>query len=282
MGGIKKWMGFQDTEERAPIKNIDHSSVAEITETTARASTQTIERIRELESQLNELRSRRDITALSKEEFEILATETAMTLIKTAQQRESKANAATQKVISESQRLAKETLDAAESKARNLLNQAEIRGRRLIDAAEADAKDLIVEAENKSQEIVNQKRREAGALTSAARREAETLLLETTSEVSQFRIWLGDVLETAEKLYRVQVQSLDAASAAITQTRSKLDSSFSKLSELYSKVESSLDGDGKPKVEKKSALATGPQSTQPKKKSPAKADKKTKTGKKKI
>jgi cell division septum initiation protein DivIVA len=281
MGGIKKWMGFQETEERAAIKNIDQTSVAEITDTTQRASSQTIERIRELESQLNELRSRRDITALSKEEFEILATETAMTLIKTAQQRESKANAATQKVISESQRVAKETLDGAESKARNLLNQAEIRGRRLIDAAQADAKDLIDEAENKSQEIVNQKRREAGALTSAARREAETLLLETTSEVSQFRIWLGDVLESAEKLYRVQVQSLDAASAAISQTRSKLDSSYSKLSELYNKVESTLDSDGKPKIEKKSAPAE-PHSTQSNKKTSSKTVKKTKTGKKKI
>ena len=281
MGGIKKWMGFQETEEQTAIKKIDQNSLAEIADTTGRATSQTIERIRELESQLNELRSRRDITALNKEEFEILATETAMTLIKTAQQRESKANAASQRILAESQRVAKETLDGAESKARNLLNQAEIRGRRLIDAAEADAKDVIIDAENKSQEVLNQKKREASALTSAARREAETLLLETTSEVSQFRIWLGDVLETAEKLYRVQVQSLDAAASAISQTRNKLDSSFSKLSELYNKVESSIDGDGKPKLEKQSEPSASP-STQPKKKSPAKADKKTKTGKKKI
>lgn len=281
MGGIKKWMGFQDTEERAAIKKLDQNSLTENVDTTGRATSQTIERIRELESQLNELRSRRDITALNKEEFEILATETAMTLIKTAQQRESKANAASQRILAESQRVAKETLDGAESKARNLLNQAEIRGRRLIDAAEADAKDVIIDAENKGQEVLNQKKREASALTSAARREAETLLLETTSEVSQFRIWLGDVLETAEKLYRVQLQSLDAAASSISQTRSKLDSSFSKLSEFYNKVESSIDNDGKPKLEKKSEPGDLP-STQPKKKSPARAGKKTKTGKKKI
>ena len=42
----------------------------------AAPGSQGLERIRELESQLNDLRSRRDITALSKEEFEILATET--------------------------------------------------------------------------------------------------------------------------------------------------------------------------------------------------------------
>jgi len=39
-----------------------------------------VDRIRELEQQLADLRSRRDITSLSKEEFEILATETAMSM----------------------------------------------------------------------------------------------------------------------------------------------------------------------------------------------------------
>ena len=56
-------------------------------------------RIRELEAQLNDLRSRRDITTLSKEEFEILATETAMTMIKSAQLREAKAQAAADRLV---------------------------------------------------------------------------------------------------------------------------------------------------------------------------------------
>ena len=51
-----------------------------------------VDRIRELEAQLADLRSRRDITSLSKEEFEILATETAMSMIKSAQAREQKAS----------------------------------------------------------------------------------------------------------------------------------------------------------------------------------------------
>ena len=71
---FRSWVGFREEEDRAPIAN-------------------PVDRIRELESQLADLRSRRDITGLSREEFEILATETAMSMIKSAQAREAKANA---------------------------------------------------------------------------------------------------------------------------------------------------------------------------------------------
>ncbi|MCE2647817.1 MAG: hypothetical protein LW691_03665 [Streptomycetaceae bacterium] len=57
-------------------------------------STSSVDRIRELEAQIADLKSRRDITGLTREEFEILATETAMSMIKSAQARESKAQAA--------------------------------------------------------------------------------------------------------------------------------------------------------------------------------------------
>ena len=48
---FRSWVGFREEEERAPIAN-------------------PVDRIRELESQLADLRSRRDITGLSREEFE--------------------------------------------------------------------------------------------------------------------------------------------------------------------------------------------------------------------
>jgi len=65
-GTFLNWVGFKEGE------------------TTTQNS---VDRIRELEAQLADLRSRRDITSLSKEEFEILATETAMSMIKSAQAR---------------------------------------------------------------------------------------------------------------------------------------------------------------------------------------------------
>ncbi|MEY3250229.1 MAG: hypothetical protein RLZZ27_337, partial [Actinomycetota bacterium] len=107
------WVGFKSEDENkaAPTQNA-------------------LERIRELETQLNDLRSRRDITGLSREEFEILATETAMSMIKSAQQREAKANSAAQKLISETSRNTKEKLEAAEAKAKSILSSAESRGRK--------------------------------------------------------------------------------------------------------------------------------------------------------
>ena len=58
------WVGFkgEGSDQPAPAENA-------------------LERIRQLESQLSDMRSRRDITSLTKEEFEILATETAMSII---------------------------------------------------------------------------------------------------------------------------------------------------------------------------------------------------------
>ena len=81
------WVGFkgEDQNKPAPAQNA-------------------LERIRDLESQLNDLRSRKDITGLSREEFEILATETAMSIIKSAQQREAKANTAAARIIGETNR----------------------------------------------------------------------------------------------------------------------------------------------------------------------------------
>jgi hypothetical protein len=80
---FRNWVGFRDEAEREPVAN-------------------PVDRIRDLESQLSDLRSRRDITGLSREEFEILATETAMAMIRSAQAREAKAHAAAERVINES------------------------------------------------------------------------------------------------------------------------------------------------------------------------------------
>jgi hypothetical protein len=123
------WVGFkgEGSDQPAPSENA-------------------LERIRQLESQLSDMRSRRDITSLTKEEFEILATETAMSIIKSAQAREAKANSAAQKIINESTREVKEKLESAEAKAKAILSAAENRGRKYLQAAEEDADELRANA----------------------------------------------------------------------------------------------------------------------------------------
>lgn len=223
------WVGFkgEDESKPAPTQNA-------------------LERIRELENQLNDLRSRRDITGLSREEFEILATETAMTMIKSAQQREAKANAVAQRIISETNRSTKEKLEAAESKAKNILSSAESRGRKYISAAEDDAADLILTAEGKADELLNQSAREAAQLTAAAKRDAQKLISDAAKNIVDYRSWLSSAISEAERLHRAQNSSLNAAEQAIAESRQKLRHAFDRLSQLQSDINANLDSDSKP------------------------------------
>jgi len=171
------WVGFKG-EEESSAKPLASSSAS-------------IERIRELESQLAELRSRRDITSLSKEEFEILATETAMSIIRTAQQREAKANSSAERILNESKKSAATALESAEAKAKSTLTAAESRGRKYIEAAEADATDIVATAEREGEELLASRKREANTVTSNAKREAERLVQGATTEVAEYRSWLS-------------------------------------------------------------------------------------------
>ncbi len=241
------WVGFRESESSAPSS---------------------VDRIRELESQLNDLRARRDITSLSKEEFEILATETAMSMIKSAQARESKAFASSERVVLEATRQAKDAIESAETKARTILSGAEARGRKYISAAEAEAAERLSSVEREAQSIFDEKRREAAALAQAARREGERIIVAATSEVAEYRQWLGGVIAEAERLYKVQSQSLDAAEQAISQSRSRLDSAFERLANLHKSVNDNLNADN-------TVIDTGPkkvisQRTKPALSAPAK------------
>ena len=216
------WVGFKGEESSQP---------------------NSVDRIRELEAQLNDLRSRRDITTLSKEEFEILATETAMTMIKSAQLREAKAQAAADRLVTETNRAAKDALENAEQKARSVLSGAETRGRKYLQAAETEAEEMVARAEVEAETLFENKKREVTALATAARREGERIITEATSEVGSYRQWLASVISEAERLYKVQTQSLDQAESAIQQSRARLQSSFERLAQLQEQVLQNLNAD---------------------------------------
>ncbi|MFM8672515.1 MAG: hypothetical protein ACKODD_04275 [Candidatus Nanopelagicus sp.] len=223
------WVGFkgEDESKPAPTQNA-------------------LDRIRELENQLNDLRSRRDITGLSREEFEILATETAMTMIKSAQQREAKANSAAQRIISETNRSSKEKLEAAEAKAKSILSSAESRGRKYISAAEDDAADLLLTAEGEADKLLNQSARDAAQLTAAAKRDAQKLISDAAKNIVDYRTWLSSAISEAERLHRAQNASLKAAENAITESRQKLNHAFDRLSQLQADINANLDSENKP------------------------------------
>lgn len=204
-----------------------------------------VDRIRELESQLADLRSRRDIRSLSKEEFEILATETALTMIKSAQIRESKAQAASDRLVTETQRQAKDAIEGAQEKAQSILNGAEARGRKYIKAAETEAQEKIDQAELTAEELIEQRRREGATIVNSAKRESEMIIGEASRDVLDYRQWLNSVMEEAGRLYKIQTQSLDAAQEAIHASRNRLDSAYGRLAELRANVLDNIKEDGK-------------------------------------
>jgi len=208
-------------------------------------SLSSVDRIRELESQLADLRSRRDIRSLSKEEFEILATETAVAIIKSAQIRESKAQAASDRLVNETQRQAKEVIEGAQDKAQTILSGAEARGRKYLKAAETEAAEKIEQAEIAAEDLLDSKKREGSAILGAARREGEQIISGATQEILEYRQWLNGVMDEASRLYKIQTQSLDAAEEAIHASRNRLESAYARLSELRSSVLENIKEDGK-------------------------------------
>ena len=236
-----------------------------------------VDRIRELEAQIADLKSRRDITGLTKEEFEILATETAMSMIKSAQARESKAQLAATRLVSETARATKEELEAADAKARTILAGAETRGRKYIQAAESEAEEKIALAESEAEALMESKKREISTLATAARREGERIITEATTEVTGYRQWLSGVISEAERLYRIQKQSLDAAESAIQQSRNRLDGAFQRLEDLQKSVLDNLNADDtliNPGPLKVASQRTRPALSAPKKTAPKKTAKK--------
>ncbi len=243
------WVGFKsDTPTTSSSAHKADTSTSGTSGTSGTTPSHgAFDRIRELETQLADMRSRRDISGLTKEEFEILATETATSLIKTAQARERSAIAAAERALAEATRIARQATEEAESKAKAILSGAENRSRKYLEAAESEAAEKISEATLNAEKIIDNKRREAATLASAAKREAERLIAEAAVDVTSFKSWLTSAISESERLHRIQSQSLASAEEAIRQTRQRLTTAFEKLAALGSDIDSSLGEDSLPK-----------------------------------
>ena len=230
------WVGYKNEDNQTPNKP----------GTPAAPSASAMDRIRELEAQLADMRSRRDITGLTREEFEILASETAMTLIKTAQSREARAISIAEKAVSDATRAAKQAIESAEMKAKQVLSAAEGRGRKYLQAAQDEAAEITSSAEAEAERLVEAREREANALASSARREAERLITTATSDIADFKSWLMSAIQESERLHRIQTQSLASAEEAIKQTRGRLSSAFEKLAALGADIEANIGEGNRP------------------------------------
>jgi hypothetical protein len=164
-------------------------------------------------------------------------------MIKSAQLREAKAQAAADRLVTETNRASKDALESAEQKARSVLSSAETRGRKYLQAAESEAEEMVAKAEVEAETLFENKKREITTMATAARREGERIITEATGEVGSYRQWLASVISEAERLYKIQTQSLDQAESAIQQSRARLQSSFERLEQLQDQVLQNLNAD---------------------------------------
>jgi chromosome segregation ATPase len=246
------WIGFKGESNSAELQlspRVENTPPDDNSHRQASGSTSktTFERIKQLEAELADLRARRDITSLSKEEFEILATETATSLIKAAQARESQARRAADKALDEAQNSAKNLIESAEIKARTTLQNAEGRGRKYLEAAEHEAKEAIEKANIAVRELMESKQREANSISNAAKREAERVIAEATSEIARYKNWLGEAIAESDRLHKLQSQTLAAAEEGIKTSRARIASAFEKLSSLGNLVDNALDENHRPR-----------------------------------
>ena len=91
--------------------------------------------------------------------------------------------------------------------------------------------------------------------------------------MASYRQWLDSVISEAERLYKIQTQSLDSAESAIHQSRARLETAFTRLADLRESVLSNLNSDNtivnRGPLRVKSERAK-PAIAAPKKKAPAK------------
>ena len=73
----------------------------------------------------------------------------------------------------------------------------------------------------------------------------ERLVQSAAGEITAYRSWLTQVISEAERLYRIQTQSLDSAQNAIQQSRERLDTAYRRLSEFEKQVNDVVGADGR-------------------------------------
>ena len=161
------------------------------------------------------------------------------------QHERAKAQAASDRLVNETQRQAKDALEAAQEKAQSILSGAEARGRKYIKAAETEATEKIEQAEITAEELLEQRKREGSAIVNSAKREGDLIIGEASRDVLEYRQWLNSVMEEAGRLYKIQTQSLDAAQEAIHASRNRLESAYGRLAELRNNVLENIKEDGK-------------------------------------
>lgn len=135
-----------------------------------------VQRIAELEAQVESLSQRTDLSQLSEEELESMAAQTAVAILQTIHTREAEAKKA-----------AAAAIDAANAQANSLVDAATKRANELTASAEQNAANAIAAGQSQASDLVAQAQREADQARAAATQQANNLIADAQASAERTR-----------------------------------------------------------------------------------------------
>jgi vacuolar-type H+-ATPase subunit H len=199
--GLKSWLGYR------PENQDGASGAPDLTG-----------RIHELESEIATLRAKPELADLSEAEVEMMASETAVTILKAAHAREALAAETGARILAQANSDAAALTTAAQKQSFETINSAEKNAASIVDKAMQDAETLVRNATN-----------EANALRAAAQ-----------EEVRKYKSWLVANVKETLKLQASQEQALASATKNIEAWQANVNGAVALLSAHQQSLETEL------------------------------------------
>jgi hypothetical protein len=199
--GLKSWLGYRPESENGSAPVPDFAG-----------------RIHELESEIATLRATRDLSELSEAEVEMLASETAVTILKAAHAREASAKATAERIVAQANSEAAALTSATQKQAVNTIN-----------TAEKNAASILAKAMQESEMLVRNATSEANALRTAAQ-----------EEVRKYKTWLASNVKEALRLQGAQIQAFANVTKNIDTWQTTVNGAVAQLSAHQQSLEADL------------------------------------------
>ena len=198
---------------------------------------------RQLIAELNELRKRKDLSALSTDEIEILASSTAAAMIAAAHKRQAEATAAVEQAVAEAKRRAAEvlkeseaklasataTMDRAASEAQRqglaIITSAQEQAKKIVAAAEAETASMKSELQSRLADVAGERDR----LLSAAKQEADELRAKAAAAAAEHEAWLRKQIDSASRIQQGVAERLDSVAHALSAHKETVAASLAAL-----------------------------------------------------
>ena len=198
---------------------------------------------KQLIAELNELRKRKDLSALTADEIEILASSTAAAMIAAAHKRQAEATAAVENAVAEAKRRASAVLAEAEAKlatatstverateeaqrqGQAIVAKAQEQARALVSAAEAETAGIRAELQARLADVAGERDR----LLAAAQREADDLRAKAQAAAAEHEQWLRTQIDSATRIQQGVSERLESVASALSSHRETVVASLTAL-----------------------------------------------------